>query len=96
MKRLLYHSILKYTGDNMVESTTIKVKNNTKKALDSFREQSGESYDDVIRKLVIIARTARKQPSLSKEAVVAIEKARARIKAGKFVTLAEAKKRWGV
>ena len=35
----------------------------------------------------------KKQPELSKETIIAIEKARERIKAGKFVTEKEARKK---
>jgi predicted transcriptional regulator len=78
-----------------MEATTIKIYGNTKEELDHFREYKNESYDEVIKKVIYIARTCRTQPKLSKEAIDAIEKARARIKAGRFVTEEEAMKRLG-
>jgi predicted transcriptional regulator len=77
-------------------STTIKIHRDTKSQLDQFREHGSESYDEVIRKVVFIVKTLEKDPELSKETVKAIEKARERIKKGKFLTEAEAKKRLGL
>ena len=68
----------------------------TKTQLDKFREYKNESYDEVIKKVIFIANNLKKEPELSKETVEAIEKARARIKKGKFLTQAEAKKRLGL
>jgi len=75
--------------------TTIKIHEDTKQGLDLFREYKNESYDEVLKKILYIAKTSEKHPELSQETVKAIEKARARIKKGKFVTAAEAKKRLG-
>ncbi|MDP6293322.1 MAG: hypothetical protein QF486_06915 [Candidatus Woesearchaeota archaeon] len=77
-------------------ATTIKLQEDTKGELDQFREYKNESYDEVIKKVVFIAKNASKQPKLSKEAVQAIEKARERIKAGKFLTEEQARKRLGL
>ncbi len=77
-------------------ATTIKVHGNTKNQLDQFREYKNESYDEVIKKVMFIAKTSEKEPELSKETIKAIEKARERIKKGKFLTEAEAKKRLGL
>jgi predicted transcriptional regulator len=79
-----------------MESTTIKLHRDTKEQLDRFREYGGESYDEVIKKVVYIAKTCATEPELSKEAIKAIDKARERIKAGHFLTEAEAKKRLGL
>ncbi len=76
-------------------STTIKIHEDTKLHLDKFREYKNESYDELIRKMVYIAKNAKKQPKLSKEAIESIERARKRIRAGNFVTEEEAKKRLG-
>lgn len=76
-------------------ATTIKVHEETKTHLDSFREYRNESYDEVINKLVYIAKNVKKEPELSKETIDAIEKARARIKKGNFLTEEEAIKRLG-
>lgn len=74
--------------------TTIKIHEDTKGQLDHFREYMNESYDEVIKKVVHIAETA--ESELSQKAIQAIEKARARIKQGKFVTEDEARKRLGL
>ncbi|MCK5039745.1 MAG: hypothetical protein KAR87_02140 [Candidatus Aenigmarchaeota archaeon] len=79
-----------------MSATTIKIYEETKHQLDQFREYKNESYDEVIRKIVYIAKTSRTEPELSKETIEAIEKARERIKKGKFLTEAEVKKRLGL
>ena len=76
--------------------TTIKIHADTKQELDTFREYRNESYDEVIQKVVFIAKTCKTEPELSKETIEAIEKARERIKRGKFLTEAEARKRLGL
>lgn len=78
-----------------METTTIKIQEDTKFELDQFREYKNESYDEVIKKMVYIAKNVKDQPKLSKETVIAIERARERIKAGNFVTESEARKRLG-
>lgn len=79
-----------------MNDTTIKIHEDTKQELDQFREYRNESYDEVIRKMIFIARIAKTEPELSKETVEAIEKARERIRKGKFLTEKEAKKRLGL
>lgn len=79
-----------------MDATTIKIHDNTKMELDTFREYRNESYDEVIRKVIYIAKTCKTKPELSKETIEAIEKARKRIKAGNFVTEEEARKRLGL
>lgn len=76
-------------------TTTIKVYGDTKHQLDHFREYKNESYDEVIKKVIYIAKKAKSNPELSKETILAIEKARKRMKSGYFVTEEEAKKRLG-
>ena len=78
-----------------MDATTIKIHENTKHQLDSFREYKNESYDEVIKKIMFITKKVKTNPKLSKEIVIAIEKARKRIKEGKFVTEEEARKRLG-
>jgi hypothetical protein len=78
-----------------MKTTTIKIQENTKLELDKFREYKNESYDEVIKKMVYIAQNVKDQPKLSREIVIAIERARERIKAGQFLTEFEAKKRLG-
>jgi len=79
-----------------MSTTTIKIHGNTKQTLDKFREYMNESYDEVIRKVLFIANNCKTKPELSRETVEAIEKARQRIKQGRFLTEAEAKKRLGL
>lgn len=79
-----------------MESTTIKIHEDTKHNLDYFREYKNESYDELIKKLVYIVNTCKEEPELSKQTIEAIEKARERIKKGKFLTESEAKKRLGL
>ena len=74
---------------------TIRLHRKTKSHLDQYREYRNESYDEVVLKLVGIAKAAKEKPELSREAVEKIEAARKRIKAGKYVTEAEAKERFG-
>jgi predicted transcriptional regulator len=76
--------------------TTVKLHEDTKHQLDKFREYKNETYDEVIKKVVFIAKMCKKQPELSKETIEAIEAARKRLKAGKFLTEEEARKRLGL
>lgn len=79
-----------------MEATTLKIRKDTKMQLDHFREYRNESYDEVIKKIVYIAKTCKKEPELSRNAIEAIEKARERIRNGKFLTESEARKRLGL
>ncbi len=76
-------------------TTTIKIHKDTKFKLDEFREYKNESYDEIIKKMLYIVKKIKTNPKLSKETLLAIEKARKRIKEGKFITEEEAKKRLG-
>ena len=78
-----------------METTTIKIHRDTKNQLNLFREYKNESYDEVIKKIIYITNKVKTQPELSKEAIIAIENARERIKAGNFVPEVEARKRLG-
>ena len=73
--------------------TTIKIHEKTKRDLDKFREHKSESYDEVIKKVVFIAKNLEEEPELSKETIEAIKKARERIKKGHFLTQEEAARR---
>ena len=79
-----------------MKATTIKIYENTKSQLDTFREYKNESYDEVIKKVIYIAKKVNEEPELSKEALEAIEKARERIKKGHFLTEKEARERLGM
>jgi len=78
-----------------MDTTTIKVYEDTKHQLDQLREYKNESYDELLKKMIYIVKKVKTQPELSKEAVESIEKARKRMKAGNFVTEEEAHKRLG-
>jgi hypothetical protein len=91
----IYSCIYLYAGETMSD-TTIRINEETKLDLDTFREYKNESYDEVIKKVLYIVRKARTEPKLSKEAIIQIEKARERIKNGNFVTAEEAKRRLGL
>ena len=76
-------------------ATTIKLGFDTKRELDSFREYKNESYDEVVSKLLYIAKNLKENPELSEETIVAINAARARIKKGNFVSEKDAMARLG-
>lgn len=80
----------------MQVATTIKLHGETKQQLDRFREYKNESYDEVIKKMVFIIEKCKEEPELSKQTIMEIEKARERIKKGKFLTEKEAKIRLGL
>ncbi len=67
--------------------TTIKISDVLKKKLDTIKISDGESYEEVIEDLV------EDHLALNPEFVKAIEKARAEVREGKVVTLAELKAR---
>ena len=79
-----------------MSATTIKVHEDTKTELDMFREYKNESYDEVIKKIVFIARNVEQEPELSKEIIDAINKSRDRMSKGQFVTEVEERKRLGL
>ncbi len=65
-----------------MDYTTIKVYNDTKTMLNQFREYKNESYDEIVRKIMYIAKLAKKNPKLSKKTIREIEAARERLKKG--------------
>jgi hypothetical protein len=79
-----------------MNATTIKIHKDTKAEIDKFREYKNESYDELLRKLLYIVKTIKKDPELSKEAIQAIDAARKRRKKGQYYTEEEAKKRLGL
>jgi len=72
--------------------TTIRINVHTKEELDGFRQYKNESYDELIRKLMHLAKLCEKNPKLSQETIREIKKARERIKTSNFYTAKEAKK----
>lgn len=79
-----------------MNATTIKIHEGTKTELDQFREFKSESYDEVIKKMIYIAKTCKTKPKISQETIKAIEEARKRMVAGHFLTEEEAAKRLGL
>ena len=79
-----------------MNATTIKIHKDTKTEIDQFREYKNESYDEVLKKLIYIVKSIKKDPELSKETIHAIEQARKRMEQGHFLTEEEAKKRLGL
>jgi predicted transcriptional regulator len=76
--------------------TTIRLNAETKQNLDKFKQYKNESYNELIRKLIYIAKMCEKDPKLSKKTIQEIKEARERIKKGEFYTEKEAKKILGV
>jgi predicted transcriptional regulator len=79
-----------------MNATTIKINKETKAEIDRYREYKNESYDEVLRKLLYIVKSIKKDPDLSKEAIQAIEAARKRMNKGHYYTEEEAKKILGL
>ncbi len=80
----------------MYMETTIRLNFETKEELDRFRQYKSESYNELIRKLLFIAKMCEKEPKLSQKTVQEIKEARERIKKGEFYTEKEAKKILGL
>lgn len=76
--------------------TTIRLKLKTKEDLDLFRQYRNESYDEVVRKLLYIAKLSEKEPKLSQKTVQEIREARERVKKGEFYTEEEAQQILGL
>ena len=72
--------------------TTIRIHQKTKIELNSFKQYKSESYDELVRKLIYLAKTCEKEPKLSQKTMLEIKEAREKIKKGKFYTEEEAKK----
>ena len=66
--------------------TTIRVNPKTKNELDKFRQYRNESYDELVMKLIRVAKTAEKEPKLSQKTILEIKEARENIKKGEFYT----------
>jgi predicted transcriptional regulator len=76
--------------------TTIRLNFETKEELDRFRQYKNESYNELIRKLLFIAKMCEKEPKLSQKTIQEIKEAREKIKSGEFYTEEEAKKILGL
>ncbi|PIN89667.1 hypothetical protein COU57_05705 [Candidatus Pacearchaeota archaeon CG10_big_fil_rev_8_21_14_0_10_32_14] len=76
--------------------TTIRLNPRTKGELDQFRQHKNESYDELVRKLIHLAKLTEKEPKLSQKTILEIKEARQKVKKGDFYTEEEAKKILGV
>jgi len=76
--------------------TSIKLAPETKAKLDEFRQYKNESYDELVRKIIFIAKTCKTNPKLSQKTIKDIQEAREQIKKGEFYTEEEAKKILGL
>ncbi|MEK6891451.1 MAG: hypothetical protein AABX03_04930 [Nanoarchaeota archaeon] len=76
--------------------TTLRLKVQTKEELDKFKQYKNESYDELIRKLIYIAKLCENEPKLSQKTIKDIKEARERVKKREFYTEAEAKKILGI
>ncbi len=79
----------------MVE-TTVRINQETKAKLNEFRQHKGESYDELIRKLIYLTKMCEKDPKLSQKAINEINEAREKVRKGEFYTESEAKKILGL
>jgi len=70
--------------------TTIQISDNVKSVLDRMKMIERETYNDVIERMI------EDDLELNEKTKTEIEEARKRIKAGKFITQEEAKKRLGL
>ncbi len=59
--------------------TTIKLLEETKLRIEKLREQKGESYDDILRKILYILNTARDSPDKAKRILEKISELRIRM-----------------
>ena len=76
--------------------TTVKLRETTKTELNLFREYKNQSYEEVIQKLIYIAKNAEKQPEISQQTAKDIQKARERIKKGIYLNEENARKKLGL
>ena len=76
--------------------TTIRLNQVTKEQLNTFKQYKSESYDELVRKLIHLAKMCEKKPELSQKTILEIREARERIKRGDFYTETEAKKILGL
>ncbi|MFA5174175.1 MAG: hypothetical protein WC438_03260 [Candidatus Pacearchaeota archaeon] len=76
--------------------TTIRINLETKSKLDAFKQYKNESYDELVRKLIYLAKMCEKEPKLSQKTVLEIKEAREKIKQGELYTEEEAKKILGL
>ncbi|MFA4855506.1 MAG: hypothetical protein WC634_02885 [archaeon] len=75
------------------ETTTLRIENKLKNELDGFKNFSRESYSDIIRRLINIA----KDPDGLEEAeILQIQKSLEDMRNDRVLSLKEAEKKWGI
>ena len=79
-----------------IGETTIRLTVETKQDLNKFKQYKNESYNELIRKLIYIAKLCENEPKLSQKTIKEIKEARERIKKGEFYTEEEARKILGL
>ena len=62
-----------------MEITTIKIQKETKERLDKLKENKGETYDDLIKKMLWLLNTTKVQPEKARAVLRKIDETRARI-----------------
>ena len=62
-----------------MEITTIKIQKETKERLEKLKENKGETYDDLIKKMLWILNTTKVQPEKARAVLRKIDETRARI-----------------
>ena len=70
--------------------TTIQISDNVKTILDRMKMMERETYNEVIERMI------EDDLELNEKTKIEIEEARRRIRAGKFITQEEAKKKFGL
>jgi predicted transcriptional regulator len=71
-------------------STTIQISDNVKTILDRMKMMQRETYNDVLERMI------EDDLELNEKTKIEIEEAKKRIKAGKFITHEDAKRRLGL
>ncbi len=74
-------------------TTTVRLESKLKNELESFRNFGKESYSDIIKRLINIAKD---DETLEAEEINQIERSLADIKRGRVLSLKDAEKKWGI
>ena len=69
----------KTTRNSKMKVTTIKLLEETKLRIEKLRENKGESYDDILKKILYILNTARDSPDKAKRILERISELRNRM-----------------
>ena len=97
VSRIVKRKVYKiYICIQLYMETTIRLNQVTKEQLDSFKQYKNESYDELVRKLIYLAKMCEKEPKLSQKTILEIKEARERIKNGEFYTQEEVEKSFGL